>query len=122
MPAEMTDLELTRLCAEAMGFNVLSAHSAPASNAEFCMIGGNGILPFAYNPLHDDAQAMQLVKKFPMVIEPEYNEVGENSWGITCLRINKRGRFAEDSVVRHAFDLNRAIVECCANMQKAKTK
>jgi len=67
-----------------------------------------------------NAQAMAMVKKFPMIIEPEYNEVGENSWGITCLKVNQRGRFKADSVVRYAFDLNRAIVECVANMQKAK--
>ena len=47
----MTDLELTKLCAEAMGIEI-----SPVRH-------GDGDFSL-YDPLHDDAQAMALVKKF----------------------------------------------------------
>ena len=70
----MTDLEMTRLAAEAMGY----LHH-PATGGYPCVqqIGSrfnfieapseNQYPP--YDPLHDDAQAMALARRFPLVFE-----------------------------------------------------
>lgn len=110
----MTDLELTRLCAEAMGHPHLHVeenfmesrgqlfymyHPIDADRPQFSL----------YDPLHDDAQAMALVKRFPIQIEgyPDDRHV--------CL-------FDSGSVftTMNVKDLNRAVVECVARMWKAK--
>jgi hypothetical protein len=87
----MTDLEMTKLCAEAIGEYELWANA-----------------PEQYDPLHDDAQAMALVKKFQL-----------------CLTIMEDGTWMVEHVTNKRFDstsrdtdINRAIVECVA-MQAA---
>ena len=101
----MTDLEMTKLCAEAMGYRGegISDHwgGLPVFASE---IG-------VYNPLTDDAQAMALVRKFNLMLDPPDSEIPE--WG-AC--------FSESphSTVINA-DLNRCIVECVATMQKARS-
>jgi hypothetical protein len=89
----MTDLEMTKLCAEAMGI-VQSMH-----------VNEDGL--WTYYPLHDDAQAMALVKKFHL--ECYWNG---SVWGV----------LDGPSGCAHELrgDLNRAIVECVAKMQAAK--
>jgi hypothetical protein len=63
-----------------------------------------------YDPLHDDAQAMALVKKFGLSIAPELGQ-GRGLWRVNHWR---------DPPLVLDTDLNRAIVECVAKMQKAK--
>ena len=92
----MDDLTITRLCAEAMGQKGLDAAVRSREN-----------LTLRYDPLHDDAQAMALVKKFELAIMPESCE-----WTVTS-----HPRL--QSCALNA-DLNRAIVECVAKMQKEK--
>jgi hypothetical protein len=91
----MTDLEMTKLCAEAMGLK-----SRPTKHND------QDVLPMhdGYDPLHDDAQAMALVKEFNLRIGwfPEPGVAG--NWG----------------AYTYNADLNRAIVECVAKMQKEK--
>ena len=83
----MTDLEMTKLCAEAMG---------PSGRDER-----------TYDPLHDDAQAMALVKKFQI--------------NIAWYEVNMpRPTFEPTVYMWRKKDLNRAIVECVAKMQAAK--
>ena len=91
---QMTNLEMTKLCAKAMGFAV---------------DGSAGILlPWrAFDPLHDDAQSMALVKKFRLCVD------GADKSGEWSAREWASGTFALDA------DLNRAIVECVAKMQQA---
>ena len=84
----MTDLEITRLCADAMLPDIY--------------------LHPKFDPLHDDAQAMALVKKFGIEI---HSRTDRNGW---YAGINE-----EDEMTPHA-DLNRAICECVAKMQQAK--
>ena len=109
----MTDLEITRWCAEAMDFpedesatriilyreegHIWTRHEADA-------IGK------MYHPLHDDAQAMALVKNFQLSVG--YNE------GWAARRDDWKGLVAGSF---HSPDLNRAICECVAKMQNAKT-
>lgn len=94
----MNDLELTKLCAEAMG---LKAHKGyyfdtdPLS-AYLAVNNGQGLL-WDYAPLHDDAQAMQLVKRF------------------ACAAIEAM------NAVQTGNDVNRAVCEAVAHMQKAKS-
>lgn len=107
----MTDLEMTRLCAEAIGWNSLGSpieirkdriFLAPGSFAEFC-----------YDPLHDDAQAMALVKKFRLFI------FGHSPYWVVA---SKNPSMSENTgdVLADGNDLNRAIVECVAKMKEVK--
>ena len=95
----MTDLEITRLCAEAMGVKLGNFQTnddddrVPIDSYNF------------YMPLHDDAQAMALVKKFEITTLPQ-----RGKWSVVCAWM---GSDLHD-------DLNRAICECVAKMQKAK--
>jgi len=106
----VTDLEITRLCAEAMGHGlaeyegklyVWSGKSSPR------MLALDELGP-PYDPLHDDAQAMALVKKFDLDIDHK------------PLRnlITVQTADCSSSVTMHKSngDLNRAIVECVANL------
>ena len=96
----MTDLELTRLCAEAM-FDRLEWEQRL----------------FNYDPLHDDAQAMALVKKFRLLIELNPNILGRQ------VRVSG-SEIASDippfDKCNYETALNRAICECVAKMQAAK--
>lgn len=110
----MTDLEMTKLCAEAMGYESIKLGTRR----------GPGREPFdtvwvAHNALDDhlvyevlsglfaDAQAMALVKKFWLHVIPS------NYIFLVCTTGKK---FKGMSI-----DINRAIVECVANMQKGTT-
>ena len=109
----MTDLEMTRLCAEAMGiFLRVDRGSVIASES------GREEDEFMYEPLNYDAYVMEMVKRFQMVIERDPKR--SDYFGVT-LFAKRPGTSATDTfVVRHTFDLNRAIVECVAKMQAAK--
>lgn len=99
----MTDLEITRLCAEAMG-------------VEFVDRGERGLQLLGdimyYDPLHYDAQAMALVKKFHLHIGKTLRTPDEpfGQWFVS-----KTDKFEVPN-----NDLNRAICECVAKMQAAK--
>lgn len=98
----MTDLEMTKLCARAMGYRVLRVGSEPA------YVVDDGKRQHAFDPLNDDAKAMALVKRFGLTVV--YDLVGERpEW-----MVGKHEGMAT------GFDLNRAIVECVAKMQAAK--
>ena len=95
----MTDLEITKLCAQAMGLQYFSGTKYvslvhPEGNSD------------SYDPLQDDAQAMALVKRWYVVI----SHAGEK-WLVT------RGQILPDEWVANE-NLNRAICECVAKMMK----
>lgn len=109
----MTDLEMTKLCAEAMGWEIKPAEIGPdrwrvyVDGEPTYGIGEMWIIG-RYKPLEDDAQAMALVKKLKLgIVEPD-----SNGWWTVC-RI-------EDDYGYSDKDLNRAIVECVAKMQEDK--
>ncbi len=94
----MTDLEMTKLCAEAMG--IANIYETPD--------GG-------YDPLTSDAQAMALVKRFPVNI---WNgDVPAKRYRVVC-------SWREEGVLKEIGswndDINRAIVECVSKMQSRK--
>ena len=97
----MTDLEMTRLCAEAMGYKGEGISDHWGGFPIFASEVG------PYDPIHDDAQAMALLKKFALTITPDD--------GGYLVYPDDESYFVENS-----RDLNRAIVECVAKMQKAK--
>ena len=101
----MTDLEMTKLCAEAMWIDTRSPWEAwwrgVASRPTL-----KDYPPF--DPLHDDAQAMALVKK----LELDISHCEPSGWIV----FSGDG----DGIDAIAEDLNRAIVECVAKMQSAK--
>ena len=95
----MTDLEITKLCAEAMGIDYFSGTEVvsiryPRGDSEI------------YDPLHDDAQAMALVKKFGVTIE-RFHE----TWHVWP-------QDADFTVISES--LNSAVCGCVVKMQAAK--
>lgn len=96
----MTDLEMTKLCAEAMGW------------IEKARRYGMKI-----DPLHDDAQAMALVKKFHISIGAPFPDTPQWECEIG-------GRFLPSGIKPFygwaTKDLNRAIVMSVAKMQAYK--
>ena len=105
----MTDLEITRLCAEAMGLPVFVD-----AFGTMCLEERDVDNNREYDPLHDDAQAMALVKKMRMSVMfyPEIDGRKAEWWRVD-------GCPPSNVTTRHA-DLNRAICECIAKMQAAK--
>jgi len=112
----MTDLEMTRLCAEAMEIHWVSATDGFGNGSVMELAAGKpGTSYSLYDPLHDDAQAMALVKKFGLEIS-SWGEWTVRGWGIVIGYDEKKYCFP----ATHRTDLNRAIVECVAKMQAAK--
>ena len=97
---DMTDLEATRLCAEAMGLKRLEYESAPST----FFIDDDDTMP-RYDPLHNDAQCMALVKRFMLHIDA-FAGMAEFPHG------ELYPTYDDDS-------LNRAIVYCVAKMRAA---
>lgn len=91
----MTDLEMTRLCAEVMGAMTTRYEGLHPAGVK---VHGD------YNPLEDDAQAMELLKRFKLELTPNRHHGG---WWVSATRLKDANGNA---------DLNRAIVECVAKM------
>ena len=98
----MNDLEITRLCAEAMGYTDISEIEFPNDPQRYVSAMDQKFRGLLWNPLHDDAQAMALVKKFP----------------IDCL--NAMWRCITDYKMLAPLEFNRAICEVCAKMMLSK--
>jgi len=105
----MTDLEMTRLCAEAMGLPWKDSNIGPPWNRTPVIYSGD-IFEGVYDPLHDDVQAMALVKKMNLTIYPP-GEMENEAWNV----------FHYDDFNSPSDSLNCAIVECVAKMQAAKS-
>ena len=127
----MTDLEMTRACAEAIGWKHLGAvgveppkRGEPDPKGLWCLSGGNDwwVNPQGYNvcapcsgipdPLHNDAQAMALHKRFLLDTLWDGSKYTVYVW--------KPNIKMKDRIRATHTDLNRAIVECVAKMQKEK--
>ena len=105
----MTDLEMTRLAAEAMGLRVFVDAYGALCLEQLDILSADNVV---YDPLHDDAQAMALVKRFRIDIYAY-----DSSWA-ALLDDNHLHHRAPIQYI--ALELNRAIVECCARMQHQK--
>ena len=98
----MTDLEITKRCAEAMELRDISSHDE--RSVWFYDKGVDNVL--RYDPLHDDAQAMALVKKLGLHIV--FQPMCPDTW-----RVDDTEKDAASP------DLNRAICLCVAKMKEA---
>lgn len=115
----MTDLEITWLCAKASGLKgyVEERLSTSLGLVRLCRpeLERPKGLPQWYWPLHDDAQAMLLVKKFELELLPRY--FIDEGWRVSFYYSQEE---KEERVYSKNLDLNRAICECIAKMQRAK--
>lgn len=113
----MDDLEMTKLCAEAMGWRgdgfIAEYRGGPLVLRVIPDEAKGYAIP--YDPLTDDAQAMALVKQLGLDIEylgnTGYSKDTGNMWDVTAIAHDAR-----------SSDLNRAIVECVAKMQSNAAK
>jgi hypothetical protein len=101
----MTDLEMTKRCAEAIGAGPEASHGKVAIYEKN---DDGSLTQHDFNPLHDDAQAMALVKRFDLNVWR-----GADTWRVI-------GGPTGDEGDTWGADLNRAIVECVAKMQSQK--
>lgn len=100
----MDDQEMTKLCAEAMGFG----ERYKGAGLWAYEWHDNG--PEYFAPLDNDAHAMALVKKLRLCVDQEASPTGLRT-------VSFPGPMYYSAC---NADLNRAIVECVAKMQKAK--
>lgn len=103
----MTDIEIIKKCADRMDYKVaLDIHGT----FFFVTDGTKQPERHDYNPLTDDAQAMALVKKFGLIIEPD-GVMPTTEWWVQV--------WVSDEIRCTGFankDLNRAICECVARL------
>ena len=105
----MTDLEITKLCAVAMGITGWLTGDDPMVTNE----RSEFIEP--YDPLHDDAQCMALVKKLFIEILVDGPEGRSEDWTWTA----RIGGYNELPIsISHGHDLNRAVCVCVAKLAK----
>lgn len=99
----MTDLEIVKKCAEKMGVS-----KRLWNGLNVAMIDGTEFTYRKWNPLHDDAQAMALVKRFNLDID----------WKPPRKTVTVQPSDCASSVTMHFSngDLNRAICECVAKL------
>ena len=102
----MTAPENVRLCAEAMRLDIAD-DAAPVHYWQ----GKNPSSLTRYDPLHDDAQAMALVKKFGLNIA----KIEGCDWAVWRSRID-----GHNDAICGSPDLNTAIVECVAKKWDAQ--
>mgnify|MGYP001615773257 CR=1 FL=1 len=111
----MTDLELTEACAEAAGLTVVEQLGR-------VMFPNTQLGSPIYDPLHDDAQAMALVKKFNLWLtfrREKWQKLVpyDHVWGAGWFH------HQDDPVSKintQSKDLNRAICECVAKIGRAR--
>lgn len=110
----MTDMEMTRLCAEAMGVEIFNPQELePAYQIKDHAEDANW-----YAPLHDDAQAMALLCWLVRYNENERLEISNHVFFYQhrAFRYTQLGDFSKPDHLR------RAIVQCAAKMQLEKQK
>lgn len=105
----MTDLDLVRTCADAMGLRFLVKDGLTGRQFLVKKIGKSS---YDYNPLTDDEDAMALVKKFKLNIA----QLSTGDCQVFAQTVY--GPYAVGS----SKDLNRAICECVYEIQQAKER
>lgn len=108
----MTDLEITKACAEAMGLKIIAtAGDGPDVYVEGPSYPGRqGYDIYFFN---DDAQAMALVKKFGLLI-------GRGNFVTKRRIVMFPGKPESAAMCESETEINKAICECVAKMQKGK--
>lgn len=111
----MTDLEMTKLCAEAMGWRPAGERKDFDAVKAIPVEQFPGAPHYQYAPLKDDASAMALMKRFRLDVA--WSWAGQ----VGCRSVSTASDVLENISCDHK-DLNRAIVECVAKMQKASPR
>lgn len=118
----MTDIEMVHLCAQAMGLPLLKAYTdehllyKPGGSWRGFMYSKHGDREYlftqsgGYDPLHNDEQAMALVKALRLDIEPQ-----DERWMVSVWTGDGRRRANWE----YDESLNRAIVKCAATATKS---
>lgn len=105
----MDDLEITKRCAQKMGYTLIAEPNEHNSDFKYTVLVQE--LRTGYCPLHDDAQAMALLKKLHILLHCDLvntSHVDEEwLWGV----VSQDHTFGTES-----FDLNREICECVAKL------
>ena len=105
----MTDLEMVKKCAERMGIDyLLEDEHGNTGCGVFWTDPSDYYRTSEYDPLHDDAQAMALVKKFGLHV---FIHSIKLQWCAGSQRIGENRYIKVMSP-----DLNRAIVVCVAQL------
>jgi hypothetical protein len=106
----MTDLEMIKKCAEKMGY----VYGKDGIWDGGIYKDGERIFSHSvnYNPLHDDAQAMALVKKFGLHLRP-YDVDEGREWCVSCPDPKNPEYFFFHT---YRQNLNTAIVECVSKL------
>lgn len=106
----MDDLEIVRRCAERMWLRLILSESGEFVlwNELPCFYDAESRLR-NYDPLHNKAQAMELVERFQLAIEPPM-PASNFEWEVWKTEPNK------GVVTFHDKTLLRAICECIANL------
>lgn len=110
---DMNDLEMTRLCAEAMGHKVVDSFEEvePPVRGIECLgdfLALKDAYQFRYDPLHDDAQAFALLVRFRLWVGGWIHD--------NFVSVSKGGESLSTGET-----LNRAICECVAKMHSNLT-
>ena len=103
----MSDIEITALCADAMEIAVFEREDF-SGRLEIRHVNGTNTI---YEPLHDDAQALALVKQVVLDI---HCRADMNGWYVGRARLH-------EGLTTNA-DLNRAICYAVAGIQAERTK
>lgn len=106
MADDRKDFWLCKRCADAIGADM----GPDWDQGDYVLLGGHsGIASSIYDPLHNDFQAMALVKKFGLTLDPQEDEP-PFTWRVV---VAKDGDW-DNQITGQGRDLNRAIVECVA--------
>ena len=112
----MTDLEITRLCAEAMGTPMQLVEPQFLWPTGVMLAPAKGEFLVSYDPLNNDAQAFALVKKFDLAVWGHAHAAGNWKYHVEC---NYTGGREDTLGLGHGDTHNRAICECVAKMMLA---
>lgn len=111
----MDDLEMTLLCAKAMGLEIRYGLALPL------IVMPPDSATIEYHPLVLDAQCFALVKHIGLDMGSPVREGGE--WIVSVSRRSTDSRTGWEMIASmDDADLNRAIVTCVARMQAALAK
>lgn len=97
----MNDMEMTRRVAVKLDLPNISAFAGSVT-----YLNANSGWPRVYDPLHNDSQALALVKRFHMSVTCHQDDIGGYDYCATC--------GPHQAFVAH--DLNRAIVQCAVKL------
>jgi hypothetical protein len=97
----VTDVEMMRLCAAAVGITLGESNGQLYDKGTFA----------PWNPVTNDTQAMLLIRKFRLEVS------GANTEWCVCKAI---GDYESAHAATHNINLNRAICECVARMQRGQ--